>query len=504
MIKLVRRAAIAFARRAPLSRDLFRALDELRAENAILAAERQVSNEQRDQAIALQLASDRQRDEAEKARWQAVREREEAEQARWTAVAEREMAERARWAAVRQREDADAALRQALVGYRVPLKQKELTNEGSLYTPLTRSNANPARKLNGAKIEQGVKISVILPNFNHGAFIKDNIEGVCAQTYANWELVIVDDGSTDNSRAIIESFAERDARIVPIFLPKNRGAMFAVQTALAAASGELLYGSAADDYIANERFFELVVVTLARHSTVAGVFGKAAVVDFTSGRELWQMGSAPVKELVPADRALESFLKGGIFVPGAAAIWKRGMFDALGGFDPALGPQTDFFINHALPVASGAVFIDEVFAVVRAGEGNYHRAVRDEDFFRRHALVETKLRSLELSEPIDPIWLRIWRDRLINSHLAVTRQQQIYASLRGALTNIEAWERDGLPAGFDECSSRVLAEVSKWEDELEKRVSSAHEMFDALAGPLELGSMRRPPVSNLSASEGTR
>src|SRR2546423_10560657 len=188
MIKLVRRAAIAFARRVLLSRDLFRALDELRAENAILAAERQVSNEQRDQAIALQLASDRQRDEAEKARWQAVREREEAEQARWTAVAEREMAERARWAAVRQREDADAALRQALVGYRVPLKQKELTNEGSFYTPLTRSNANPARKPNGAKIEQGVKISVILPNFNHGAFIKDNIEGVCAQTYANWEL----------------------------------------------------------------------------------------------------------------------------------------------------------------------------------------------------------------------------------------------------------------------------------------------------------------------------
>ena len=503
-VTVARRAILAVARRTPVLRSLFRDINQLlrdinqlRAQNAALAAER-------DRAIALQLASDRQRDEAEKGRWEAVRGREEAEEARWTAVAEREIAERARWAAVRQREDADAALRQALVGYRAPLKQKEVTNEGSLYTPLTRSNVNPARKLNGAKFEQGAKISVILPNFNHGAFIRGNVEGVCAQTYGNWELVIVDDGSTDNSRTIIESLAAGDPRIVPIFLPENRGAMFAAQTALAAASGELLYGSAADDYIANECFFELVVAALARHPAAAGVFGKAAVVDFASGRELWRMGSAPVKELVPADRALESFLKGGIFVPGAAAIWKRALFDALGGFDPELGPQTDFFINHALPIASGAVFIDEVFAVVRAGEGNYHRAARDEDFFRRHALVETKLRSLELSEPIDPIWLRIWRDRRINSHLAVTRQQQIYASLRGALTNIEAWERDGLPAGFDECSARVLAEVGKWEDDLEKRVSSAHEVFDALAGPLELGSMRRPPVSNVSAPEATR
>lgn len=499
--KIARRAILAAARRTPILRSLFRDINQLRAENEALTAER-------DRAIALQLNSDRQRDEAERARWEAVKQREEvekarweairgrdeAEKARWTAVAEREIAERARWAAVRQREEADTALREALIGYRAPAKQNE-TNGETYHPPLGRSASNAPGKLNGARIEQGAKISIILANFNHGAFIQDNIDGVLAQSYGNWELVIVDDGSTDNSRTVIEACAERDRRIVPIFLPENRGAMFAIQTALAHAGGELLYGSAADDYIVNERFFESVVAALGRHPEAAGAFGKAIVVDFASGRELWNMGSAPAKELISPQSALESFLKGGIFVPGAAAIWKRAMFDSLGGFDPELGPQTDFFINHALPIAAGAVFIDDVFAVVRAGAGNYHRTASDQDFFRRHALVESKLRALAFPAPIDPIWLRIWRERLINSHLAASRQQQIYASLRGTLTNIEAWEREGLPTDFDECSSRVLAAVSQWEDDLDKRVAAAHEMFDALAGPLALGSTKPPPPS---------
>lgn len=494
IVTMARRAILAAARRTPVLRSLFHDIHQLRAESVALAAER-------DRAISLQLESDRQRDEAEKAhwgavrereeaeraRWNAVRERDEAEKARWDAIAEREIAERARWAAVRQREEAEATLRQALVGYRAPLKQTEAN--GELYhPPLSRSAGDSPDKLNGAKIEQGAKISIVLANFNHGAFIQDNIDGVLAQTYGNWEFVIVDDGSTDHSRTIIEAGAERDPRIVPIFLPENRGAMFAIQTALAHANGELLFGSAADDYIANERFFESIVAALERYPEAAGAFGKAIVVDSASGRELWHMGSAPAKELVSPHSALESFLKGGFFVPGAAAIWKRTMFDSLGGFDPELGPQSDFFINHALPIMAGAVFIDDVFAVVRAGAGNYHRAASDHDFFRRHALVEVKLRSLQLPA-IDPIWLRIWRERLINSHLALTRQQQIYASLRGALTNIEAWELKGLPPDFDEYSSRLLTAVSQWEGNLDKRVASAHEIFDALAGSLELGSV---------------
>jgi glycosyltransferase involved in cell wall biosynthesis len=522
---LARRALIALARRAPLSRGLFRAVDDLREGNAALTVERDRAIAERNRAIALQLISDDQRDQAEQARWQAVREREAAEQARWQAVSdreeaekarwqavsdreeaekarwaaikEREVAERARWTAVRQREEADAARRQAALGYQSTPKQETVTGKLASDSPpreRTQAIPNPTAKLNGGgqKAEPGAtKISIVLPNYNHGALIRGNIEAVRAQTYPNWELVIVDDGSTDDSRATIVSLAKLDERITPIFLPENRGVFFALQTGLAATTGELLYGSAADDYIANDRFFELVIAALVEHPEAAGAFGKAVVIDAESGKELWRMGSSPVKGLIAPQQALESFLVGGLFVPGAAAIWKRSLIDALGGFDPSLGPQTDYFVNHALPAVAGAVFIDEVFVAVRGSGGSYHRSANEEEFFRRHALVESKLRALNLPSPLDPVWLRIWRDRLINSRLAVTRQQQIFDSLRATLAGIEAWERDSLPVNFFECSSRVLAEIGRLESELEDRVSSAHLMLDALAGPLELGATSR-------------
>jgi glycosyltransferase involved in cell wall biosynthesis len=477
----MRRALGALGRRMPILRGVFRQLDDLRAANAALAGERDHAEKTRWEVVA-------EREIAGRARWAAVRQRDEAEKARWEAVAEREIAERARWAAVRQREEAEAARRQALLGgrsfsYRPPAPVVTAP-QGE------QARGKPVAGLNGGSLPDvqpgAMKISIVLPNYNHGAFIRGNIAGVCAQTYANWELVIVDDGSTDGSRATIESFAQSDARIVPIFLPENRGVVHATQRGLATASGELLYGSAADDYIANERFFEFAVAALANAPEAAGVFGKAMVVDAESSAELWCMGSAPTNGLVAPQQALETFFKGGLFVPGAAAIWKRSLVDALGGFDPNLGPQTDFFVNHALPIVFGAVFVDEVFAIVRAGTGNYHQAGSEEDFFRHHALLETKLRALDLPAPLDPIWLRIWRDRLINSRLGVTRQQQIYASLRGALTNIYAWERDSLPAELNEFSSRILADVSRWERELEERVTSAHRTFDAMAGSLGL------------------
>lgn len=56
-------------------------------------------------------------------------------------------------------------------------------------------------------------VSVIMPAFNAGNFIAESIESVIHQTYANWQLLIVDDGSTDNTKQIIFSYCEQDKRI---------------------------------------------------------------------------------------------------------------------------------------------------------------------------------------------------------------------------------------------------------------------------------------------------
>lgn len=90
-------------------------------------------------------------------------------------------------------------------------------------------------------------VSVITPAFNSEATIGDTIESVQSQTFDDWEMVIVDDCSSDGTRKIVEAAAVRDARIRPVFLEKNGGAAVARNTALRHASGRYVAFLDADD-----------------------------------------------------------------------------------------------------------------------------------------------------------------------------------------------------------------------------------------------------------------
>ena len=66
-------------------------------------------------------------------------------------------------------------------------------------------------------------VSIITPCYNSERFISKTIESILNQTYPYWEMIIVDDGSQDNTRGIIEEYCERDSRIRLIKLKENSG-----------------------------------------------------------------------------------------------------------------------------------------------------------------------------------------------------------------------------------------------------------------------------------------
>ena len=66
-------------------------------------------------------------------------------------------------------------------------------------------------------------VSVVMPCYNAEAFIRESIESVIHQTFPNWELLIVNDGSKDNSLAIIREYASKDPRIRCIDCPVPSG-----------------------------------------------------------------------------------------------------------------------------------------------------------------------------------------------------------------------------------------------------------------------------------------
>lgn len=93
----------------------------------------------------------------------------------------------------------------------------------------------------------GDVVSIVTPMYNASKYIDTSIRSVLAQTYQNWELIVTDDCSTDDSRAIVESYARRDARIKLIKLAGNSGVALARNASIRAASGRYIAFLDSDD-----------------------------------------------------------------------------------------------------------------------------------------------------------------------------------------------------------------------------------------------------------------
>ena len=92
----------------------------------------------------------------------------------------------------------------------------------------------------------GELVSIIMPSYNTGRFISETIESVLAQSYSNWELIIVDDCSTDNTDEVIEDYISDD-RIKYIKNDKNSGAAISRNRALREAKGNWIAFLDSDD-----------------------------------------------------------------------------------------------------------------------------------------------------------------------------------------------------------------------------------------------------------------
>ena len=96
-------------------------------------------------------------------------------------------------------------------------------------------------------------VSIITPAYNAAAYIAETIESVLAQTYTNWEMLIANDCSKDNTAEIVQSYAAKDKRIKLINLKQNSGAAVARNTAIQNAKGRYIAFLDSDDLWKKEK-----------------------------------------------------------------------------------------------------------------------------------------------------------------------------------------------------------------------------------------------------------
>jgi glycosyltransferase involved in cell wall biosynthesis len=176
-------------------------------------------------------------------------------------------------------------------------------------------------------------VSVLMTAFNREKFIAEAIESVLAQTYQNWELIIVDDSSKDNTVAIAESYAQNNNRIRVYINEKNLGDYPNRNRAASYASGELLMYVDSDDTIQKDAL-EYVVYSFKINPT-------AHYATIYRNGDVMMPTSIEPKEVIENHFFKRSTLH---FGPGGTVV-KRTFFNQIGCFPEKYGPANDMYYN---------------------------------------------------------------------------------------------------------------------------------------------------------------
>jgi glycosyltransferase involved in cell wall biosynthesis len=203
-------------------------------------------------------------------------------------------------------------------------------------------------------------VSVIIPCFNGEAFLKEAIESVLAQSYPRVEIIVVDDGSTDHSGEIAQSYAVRYIH------QANRGLTASRNLGIQESRGSYLVFLDADDRLM-PKAIEAGLRVLVHRPECALTVGDHLFVS-EDGSYL-----ANSRKTFPRARHYEALLKSNLFEMISSILFRRSIFDQVGGFDPDLRVAEDYDLYLRIARDHPICFHPALVAEYRIHESNTSR-----------------------------------------------------------------------------------------------------------------------------------
>jgi glycosyltransferase involved in cell wall biosynthesis len=192
------------------------------------------------------------------------------------------------------------------------------------------------------------RVTIILPNYNYARYLKECVRSILRQTYRDFELIYVDDASTDESNRVIDAF-RTDPRLRTILHERNSGTVYRRWNEVAAgAAGEWLWFPNADD-ATHPRFLETLVEEGERDGRIGIAHARNMRMD-GQGRLLADRWAGHPTIMAHLDKSYRSagyqevlYLAEGCYLTTASSlIVRRAAFEAAGGFDERLWGCADY------------------------------------------------------------------------------------------------------------------------------------------------------------------
>ena len=176
-------------------------------------------------------------------------------------------------------------------------------------------------------------VSIVLPVYNGSDHISESVNSILRQTYQNWELIIVDDCSTDNTSEIIENFAKSDSRIHVLHNEQNLKLPMTLNVGFAEAKGDYFTWTS-DDNMYRLNAIERMIDALEENSGVDLVYA-----DYTVVNDAWETISE-VKKAEPSEIRFYNMV-------GACFMYRSGLARKVGHYDPEtfLAEDYDYWLR---------------------------------------------------------------------------------------------------------------------------------------------------------------
>ena len=221
-------------------------------------------------------------------------------------------------------------------------------------------------------------LSIIIPNFNHGHCLPVAVNAILKQSAQPLEVIIIDDGSTDDSVDIIQTLARQHPVINFHRNEKNQGVLFTVNRGIDLAQGEYVFLSSADDEIL-PGFLEKSLQVLAQHPQ-AGLSCTIGDWREEATKLNWHMGvgMAETPSYLSPQRMVQLERQGRLFIPGHTTILKRSALIEAGKLIPELKLTVDWFIAYVIGYRHGICVVPEPLAVFKIQPQSYYQRVRQD------------------------------------------------------------------------------------------------------------------------------
>lgn len=241
-----------------------------------------------------------------------------------------------------------------------------------------------------------ITFSVILPNFNHGHYLNDAINAMLKQTAQPDEIIVIDDGSTDNSADIVSELAKKHSIIQLLKNDKNMGVMFSLEKGLKHAKSDYVCLPSADDKLL-PGFFEKSVELLKKYPQAGFCCSDSKTIIEDSGEIILNKRRLSEKAIyISSDELVKIMRKKIVYFSGFGTIFKKNFLDETGVLSE-LKWSSDRMYTTIIALRYGFCCIPETLAVHRSFKESYSEKGMND--WKKHKEIIKKALEL-LKEPI--------------------------------------------------------------------------------------------------------